>query len=139
MDLLKEAFTPEPWNSGSRAGRVVADAAGCWWMSTPMSFTNYRLIGIPKALRGTEQEWIPAWGWCFRGELALMAAVSVWDPLTEDEPLGWHKRAGDPRRAQMRHQKMDYNQLRCVHGSYLAHGECAVDRHCQEFRGVSPR
>lgn len=139
MDLLKEPFTPEPWDSESHPGKVVADGAGCWWMSAPRAFGNYRLVGMPKALHGMEQDWNPWWEWCFRGELALMAAVRVWDPLVEDEPLGWHKRAGDTRRAQMRHQNLEYNHFRCIHGSYLVHGKCAVDQYCKEFRERSGR
>lgn len=134
MNLLDEPYTPDPWASESHPGRVIGEGAGALWMSVPMAFGNYRLIGMPKALHGMEQDWNPWWGWCFKGELALMAAANVWDPLVQDEPLGWHKRAGEPRQAPMRHQDMEYNQLRCVHGSYLVFGVCMVTPHCEEFR-----
>lgn len=134
MRLLKKPYVPGPWASPTHPARVVAEGAGCFWMSAPMMLGNYRLVGIPKAPNGVEQDWNPAWGWCFRGELALMAAVNVWQPEVEDEPFGWHKRAGEVRQAPRRHEALEYNRPRCDHGSYFADGKCVIDEHCLEFR-----
>lgn len=134
MDLIDEPYTPEPWSSSSSPGRVVAETDHEVWMSVPMAFGNFRLIGMPRAKHGMEQDWNPWWGWCYRGELALMAALAVWDPNTQDEPLGWHKRAGEPRRAPQRDEFPEYNWPRCIHGSYLKAGPCAVDKYCAEMK-----
>lgn len=129
-----EPYTPEPWTHVSYPGKVVAESEDALWMSVPMAFGNHRLVGMPKAPNGMEQDWNPVWGWCYRGELALMSAVNIWDPVTEDEPQGWHKRAGDVRRARIRHEDPEYNRPRCVHGSYFAMDTCRIDAHCPEFR-----
>jgi hypothetical protein len=112
------------------SGRVIAEGGGCRWLAVKMSFTNWRLIGALSQI----EESHPVYGWCFNGQLALMAAVALWDPETEDEPLGWHKRAGSPRRARQRHLAPEHNRPRCIHGSYFANGRCAVTEFCEEFR-----
>lgn len=136
MDLLARPYVPEPWASGSHSGRVVAESVDGLWLSVPMAFTNFRLVGVPRALPGVEQDWCPWWGWCFPGELALLAAVRVWEPSVEDEPLGWHKRAGEGRTAPRRFEAPRYNRPRCVHGTYLDAPCCRQVRVCQEFPGV---
>jgi hypothetical protein len=58
-------------------------------------------------------------GWCYRGLEAAAAAVAAWDPLTQDEPPGWHKRATPGLRcAPDRDPGHDLNRGRCVHGVY---------------------
>jgi hypothetical protein len=71
-------------------------------------------------------------GWCYRGMLAAAAAAAAWDPLTQDEPAGWHKRATPGvRRAPDRDPDHELNRGRCVHGAYR--GERCV--HCQRSTG----
>jgi hypothetical protein len=53
---------------------------------------NHRLIGI-------DQRNMPTYGWCFKTYHHAYAALLLWEPDTQDEPLFWHKRAGEPRRA----------------------------------------
>ena len=54
-------------------------------------------------------------GWCYHKlEVAALAAWG-WDPRVEDEPPGWHKRAGWPRLAPQREPEAP---VRCDHGVY---------------------
>ena len=49
--------------------------------------------------------------------------MAAWDPDTQDEPTGWHKRPTTPaRQAPRRDEQPDYNRPRCVHGCYLHDG-----------------
>jgi hypothetical protein len=123
MELL-EPFDVDPdWRAP-----VVARAAECRWLAVPMIY-NVRLVCVPDDSTG-----IAAFGWCYRTELALLAAVRVFDPVTQDEPLGWHKRAGGlPRWAPEREADPEYNQPRCEHGTYLHTGICDVTVHCYDF------
>jgi hypothetical protein len=136
MDLLAEPYTPDGWESPTQKNQVVARGGAGLWMPSQMAFSNWRLIGFAEADDPEEQDYsFPLWGWCFRGELALMAALEVWRPEVEDEPMGWHKRSGEPRRAPLRDQAPEINQPRCAHGSYLISGmKCAQSPHCVEFR-----
>jgi hypothetical protein len=63
-------------------------------------------------------------GWCFpRDPRAVELAAAEWDPATQDEPTGWHKRATWPvRRAPRRDEAPEYNRPRCTHGCYLHEG-----------------
>lgn len=63
-------------------------------------------------------------GWCYpRDPRTVEAAATAWDPDTQDEPAGWHKRATHPvRRAPRRAEQPDYNRPRCQHGCYIADG-----------------
>ncbi|MFJ1700480.1 hypothetical protein ACIOHC_36415 [Streptomyces sp. NPDC088252] len=79
------------------------------------------------------------YGWCFKqaNGLAVVAAFAVWDPETEDEPIGWHKRPGrEVRKAPQRDTKPDYNQPRCVHGDYMSMA-CLRDPFCPRKREAS--
>ncbi|MFJ5037999.1 hypothetical protein [Streptomyces parvulus] len=71
-------------------------------------------------------------GWCYaRDPEAVAAAVAAWDPDTQDEPAGWHKRATWPvRQAPRRSENPTYNRARCVHGCYLDQGCRTVN--CKE-------
>ena len=112
------------------SGWILGRAGGCRWIMAQMGFGNWRLLGVPEEC----EESSPEYGWCFHGPAAVVLAVNAWDPEIQDEPLGWHKRAGSPRRARMRHKDLTYNRPRCVHGSYFADGQCAVVKFCEEFR-----
>ncbi|MFE9833958.1 hypothetical protein ACFYP4_02245 [Streptomyces sp. NPDC005551] len=95
----------------------------CW----PMGY-NDRLVILEKASPYTYD-----YGWCFpkQGGFAVAAALAVWDPATQDEPVGWHKRVGIPsRRAPRRDEDPEYNRDRCVHGSYMDE-PCARNQFCK--------
>ncbi|MFD4315047.1 hypothetical protein [Streptomyces sp. NPDC058548] len=82
---------------------------------------NIRLLALPK----TEEGQIGYdHGWCYPKDPALVAAsVAAWEPDTQDEPAGWHKRPTWPvRQAPRRDEDPLYNRPRCVHGPYLADG-----------------
>jgi hypothetical protein len=87
---------------------------------------NHRLIGI-------DERNMPTYGWCFKTYHHAYAALLLWEPDTQDEPLFWHKRAGEPRRAPGRDHNPDYNRPRCVHGSYLHDRVCDIDPFCSEM------
>lgn len=65
--------------------------------------------------------------------VGLVAAARLFDPRTQDEPLGWHKRACEVRRAPYRDQDPRHNRPRCVHGTYRDEPVCARDQFCREF------
>ncbi|MEU1853958.1 hypothetical protein ABZ499_33045 [Streptomyces sp. NPDC019990] len=83
--------------------------------------SNIRLIAVP---HGPDGDWSLDHAWCFARDPQLVArAVADWDPDTQDEPTGWHKRPTWPvRHAPRRHENPDYNRARCVHGCYLDEG-----------------
>lgn len=79
---------------------------------------NIRLIAVPKddpESMGYDH------GWCYpRDPELITAAVAAWDPDTQDEPDGWHKRpTNPPRRAPRPGEDGVENRRRCHHGSYL--------------------
>lgn len=81
---------------------------------------NTRLIALPLGEAGG---WGYSFGWCYpRDPDLIVKAVRAWDPETEDEPMGWHKRACGLRRAPRREEKPEYNLPRCVHGDYVETG-----------------
>ncbi|WP_435610019.1 hypothetical protein [Streptomyces sp. C10-9-1] len=122
MDLIEPSYDVL-WG-----GPVLAAADGMRWIAVPM-LVNHRLVGVPDDGDGSA-----AYGWCYGSLAAIVAAVAVWDPATQDEPLGWHKRAGEPaRRAPERHRDPDHNRARCVHGSYRHTGRCDRTPYCTEF------
>ncbi|MYR58326.1 hypothetical protein GTY54_19505 [Streptomyces sp. SID625] len=74
-------------------------------------------------------------GWCYLRDPELVAqAVAAWDPATQDEPAGWHKRPTWPtRRAPRRDENPDYNRARCEHGEYFLDSGCRV-LNCRDVR-----
>lgn len=80
---------------------------------------NIRVIAVPHS--NTD---VYDYGWCFpRDPQAVEEAVAAWDPDTQDEPTGWHKRPTAPvRRAPRREEEPEYNRPRCQHGDYIADG-----------------
>ncbi|MEW2250414.1 hypothetical protein AB0907_24105 [Streptomyces sp. NPDC006975] len=123
MNLIEKPETDALWQ-----GLVVAREAGCRWIAVRMLF-NHRLICVPD-----DGDSNAAYGWCYRSLAALITSAAVFEPDTQDEPLGWHKRAGgDIRRAPHRDQDPDHNRARCVHGSYYDAGFCEHAEVCPEF------
>ncbi|GGZ23778.1 hypothetical protein GCM10010387_16260 [Streptomyces inusitatus] len=83
------------------------------WMGS-----NIRVICVPTGETGGYDH-----AWCYpRDPAAVEAAVEKWDPETQDEPTGWHKRPTSPRRAPRRDEEPEYNRPRCEHGCYIADG-----------------
>ncbi|MFD5788636.1 hypothetical protein ACFWH1_18685 [Streptomyces sp. NPDC127037] len=84
------------------------------WMGS-----NIRLIALPHGEDGYYEH-----GWCYPRDPELVAEhVAAWDPDTQDEPAGWHKRPTYPvRRAPRRDEEPQYNRDRCVHGCYVEDG-----------------
>lgn len=111
-------------NTAWKAAELAADGKHRY-LIVRMGF-NHRLIGI-------DQRDMPTYGWCFKMYQHAYAALLIWDPTTQDEPLLWHKRAGEPRRAPRRDHNPDYNLPRCVHGSYLHDRVCDIDPLCTEM------
>lgn len=119
---LHDRFIPHPvWG-----GQEAAADEEFLYIVVPMFF-NDRLIvvrsGSPEAM----------YGWCFKKGPYALAAVAMWDPDTQDEPILWHKRVGDTRQAPRRDHDPDYNRPRCVHGSYLHDRICDVDPLCSKM------
>jgi hypothetical protein len=54
----------------------------------PMIY-NHRVVMTPKSCLDCYD-----YGWCFPSLLAAIAALRLWDPVTEREPIGFIKRVG---------------------------------------------
>ncbi|MDX3345962.1 hypothetical protein PV387_43250 [Streptomyces sp. ME02-6987-2C] len=94
--------------------------------------SNIRLLAIPDTPDG---DWSYNHGWCYPRDPELVAqAVADWDPDTQDEPMGWHKRPTWPvRQAPRRNDNPQYNRARCEHGSYFLNDGCRV-LNCRDIR-----
>lgn len=126
MIILPELTYDATWE-----GWEVAADDTCRWLALPMIF-NTRLVALPAAASGI---WL--YGWCYANMPALLASATLFDPDTENEPYGWHKRAGAFVRVAPRPQdckREGYNTPRCVHGSWLSQGQCTVVDVCASFR-----
>lgn len=76
------------WND-ERKCFTVAELRDYWIDVVPMIF-NHRVVLTPKANpEGYEV------GWCYPDALAAFAALLVWDPYVQPEPLGYIKRVGE--------------------------------------------
>lgn len=73
-----------------REGYTVAELDTHYVDICPMLF-NHRVVLTPKACTQFHDV-----GWCYPSLLAAVAAVEVWDPETELEPVGYLKRVGEP-------------------------------------------
>src|SRR3546814_17283275 len=93
-------------------------------------FYNHRLVCV----YDDDPAGCAAYGWCYRSLAALIAAAAVYEPDTQDEPLGWHKRAGaDVRRAPDRDQDPTPHRARCDPGRYLHARRPDPPGFCQEL------
>lgn len=130
MDLIENSEVDPRWEDSLHpdSGRIVARSSDTRWAAVHMGF-NWRLMDL-------REDGCYSFGWCYRNRLAILAAVAVWDPDVQDEPLGWHKRAGEIRRAPHREEAPQYNRDRCVHGTYADAMFCARARVCASFPGV---
>lgn len=128
----KPFLLPAPVWDDDWAGLVLGEDATHRWMLLEFGF-NLRLITVP---HGERNGW--DYGWCYpRDTAAVLAALEGYDPDTQNEPMGWHKRPGAAvRKAPRWEERPEYNRPRCRHGAYLA--EKCRDRFCPDFR-VDPQ
>jgi hypothetical protein len=112
-------------------GHVIAESTGFRWLAVRQLF-NWRLVGVAVDAEPMDGA---TWGWCYTDPHALAAAVRIWDPGVQDEPLGWHKRPTDTiRKAPHRAEDPEYNRPRCVHGNYIdTSTACGHDPYCPDF------
>lgn len=124
---VRDPFWSNPSHHPS-SGLTLGSGGGCRWIMVQMAF-NWRLIGVLEHY----EESNPDFGWCFSSPVALLLGAAAFEPEEQDEPLGWHKRAGEVRRAPERHRQPEYNRDRCIHGGYTDHARCPVDPFCREY------
>lgn len=114
MELLKKPVYVVQWEGELFAQDDTHAYAWLWYG------WNIRLIAVPlrEGLDGGGYDF----GWCYpRDPEKVKASVRDWDPDTQDEPVGWHKRATPiPRRAPRRDPENPMNAWRCMHGAYSA-------------------
>jgi hypothetical protein len=123
--LLPVALWDEHW-----AGLVLAQDATHRWILLELGY-NVRLVTVP---HGDTTGW--DYGWCYpRDAAAVRKALEGYDPDTQDEPMGWHKRPGPARQAPQRHLEPGYNRPRCRHGGYVGDG-CTADPYCPDRESV---
>lgn len=75
-----------------RAYYTVGETADFFVDIVPMIY-NHRVVLTPKLPDGSAADWWTV-GWCYPTLLAAVAAVTVWDPAFEAEPVGYIKRVG---------------------------------------------
>lgn len=82
---------------------------------------NIRVIAVPKDV---ENSGLYDFAWCYpKKPRAVVGWLRAWNPVIQDEPLGWHKRpTGIIRQAPERSRSPRYNRPRCVHGDYIEEG-----------------
>lgn len=108
-----------------REGFTLAEDDEHFYDLVPMVF-NHRLVMTPKA---DTRLWF--YGWCYDTALAATAAMKVWTPETQNEPLGWKKRPGRfLRTAPRTDEEPQHNRPRCIHGRYPDDGPCEKDPFC---------
>jgi hypothetical protein len=124
---MKPFLLPEPVWDTEWVGQLLSEDATYRWLLLSYGF-NLRLIAVPHGERNG-----PDYAWCYpRDEPAVLDALAAFDPDTQDEPLGWHKRPGSAvRKAPRREENPEYNRPRCQHGSYLT--ETCKDPFCPDF------
>lgn len=75
------------WNE-ERQAYMVGETETHFIDIVPMIF-NHRVVLTPKSFPLVYDA-----GWCYPSLLAAVAAVQVWDPAAEPEPVGYIKRVG---------------------------------------------
>jgi hypothetical protein len=115
VELLESPEWDEQWQ-----GEILARHDG-WKYVWLWYGWNIRLMvlwdGEPCA-----QTWGTPYAWCYErsdGPEPVREALRAWDPDTQDEPLGYKKRAAGARVAPSRDPRDPYNRPRCEHGAYM--------------------
>lgn len=128
------------WDEKWQGEEIARDATARYvWMWQGF---NTRLIVVPVE----EQPW-SGWdyGWCYpRDPAVVKAAVAAWDPETEHEPAGWHKRPWtDMVRVAPSPAGTAHNRPRCEHGSQMDDGcrtyGCGTTRAYRSRKGLPVR
>jgi hypothetical protein len=111
---------PEPVANDRQSFTIAEDDV--WFYDSMWMGFNHRLVLTPKAHPWGGWEY----GWCFRSALVLTAAMAVWEPEFQDEPVGWHKRPmpHKVRRAPRRDERPEVNRRRCEHGAVIETLSC---------------
>ena len=78
-----------PWD-GHMRGWVIKETEDWYVAVVPMLF-NHRIVFGPQVTRTTEYER----GWCYPSAVPAVIAALAWEPDTQDEPVGFVKRAGE--------------------------------------------
>lgn len=117
--------------TNDREGITLAEDDDSYYEAVRMLF-NWRLVVTPKSAVG-----VYSYGWCYDGPAPIAAALKVWDPETQNEPLGWKKRPATQliRVAPRAGENPEYNRPRCDHGGYPDTGRCVTDPYC---KGAEP-
>lgn len=124
----KPFLLPQPEWDAHWVGLVLGEDATHRWILLDYNY-NLRLVAVPPGEMLTG----PDYAWCYpRDRAAVLAALEDYDPDTQDEPMGWHKRPGCAiRKAPRRQERPEYNRPRCQHGAYL--DEQCQDQFCPDF------
>jgi hypothetical protein len=116
MELHTDPVYDEGWE-----GEEIARDATHRYLWLWQGF-NIRLIAVSV---DPDQGW-SGWdyAWCYPRTPALVkAAVAAWDPDTQHEPAGWHKRPSmDFIRVAPAPADTEHNRPRCEHGSWMDDG-----------------
>lgn len=96
-----------------------------WLIEVAQYIGNARVMMTP-----IENVEVYDYGWCYPSVPIAVIAVAAWDPETEDEPPGWHKRS--TRETRQAPQRDPAALVRCAHGVY-PEGSCA-DVGCVHWR-----
>lgn len=101
-------------------GYVLGEDATHRYLWIWMGF-NIRLIAVPHGVTTGYDH-----AWCYPCDPeAVVQAAAEWDPETQDEPAGWHKRATWPARRAPRRDPA--YRPRCVHGCRIGAGCRTLD------------
>lgn len=123
MSSLRLYEQPVP---NGRESFTIAEDDEHFYDLVPMLF-NHRLVITPKE---SLYRWV--WGWCFDGPVEAILAMRVWDPETQNEPVGWKKRPTSltVRQAPRADEDPEHNRHRCIHGDYPDDGPCTKAQYC---------
>ena len=88
-----------------------------WLIELAPMLYNHRLLMTPVAMPD-----IWSYGWCYADPTLAVVGMVAWDPATEDEPAGWHKRPTAVIR-QAPHRPPGA-PVRCRHGHWPLMGQC---------------
>lgn len=99
---------------------------GMWLIELVPMLSNHRLVMTPV---NSLDFW--DYGWCYSGPALAVISLGAWNPQVDDEPAGWHKRAGySIRRAPGRSPDA---KVRCWHGHWPELGQCEYV-YCEAWR-----
>jgi len=77
---------------------------------------NQMIVNARLVMSHDDNPWEYDYAWCYRDIATAAVAAYAWNPDTDDEPPGWHKRSG--RRLRVAPNRTADTQYRCDHGTY---------------------